>query len=110
MCLVWSKHFAGNELHKQTELKRYELRQKDVERETKFLEGHLTQEKENVPKRKDTHNRLGLLVKTFQKPEERNDIGRQFLNISSPSLTQPLRLLILSGKRFCSDAKQRQCQ
>jgi len=50
----------------------------------KFLEGHLTQEKDDGPKKKETHNRLGLLVQTFQKLEERNDFGRQFMNISLP--------------------------
>jgi len=50
------------------------------------------------------------LVYWSQKQEERNDIGRQFLNISSPSLTQPLRLLILRGKRCCSYTKQQQCR
>jgi len=64
----------------------------------KFLEGHLTQEKDDGPNWKETHNRLGLLVETFQKQEERNDIGRQFLNISHPSVTPPLQLPILRGK------------
>jgi len=39
-----------------------ELRQKDVEREMKLLEGHLTQEKDDGPKKKETRNWLFLLI------------------------------------------------
>jgi len=74
----------------------------------KFLERQLQTREIRRQRGKNKHNRLGSLVQTIQKQEERNYIGRQFVNISPLSLMSPLQLLMLRGKWCCSDTKQQQ--